>query len=151
MKVILKETVTNLGTVGDVVTVKAGYGRNYLLPQGLATVADPKKIQVIEHHKRALETKRRRELTKSEDLAAELNGLEFTYARKTSAEGQIFGSVTPADIERSIADKGFSVTRRQVSIERPIKALGKFDVTIKLHGGITAKVHAIVEKEETPD
>jgi large subunit ribosomal protein L9 len=152
MKLILNETVANLGTVGDVVTVKAGYGRNYLLPMGLATLADPKKIKVIEHHQRALENKRRRELTKAEELAAAINGMELTFLRKTNTMNQIFGSVTSGDIEGVIHEKGFTnILRRQITIERPIKALGEFDVAVKLNGGITSQIKVIVEKEATDD
>ena len=152
MKLILNETVANLGTVGDVVTVKAGYGRYYLLPMGLATLADPKKIKVIEHHQRALENKRRRELTKAEELAAAINGMELTFLRKTNAMNQIFGSVTSGDIEGVIHEKGFTnILRRQITIERPIKALGEFDVAVKLNGGITSQIKVIVEKEATDE
>ena len=150
MKVILLETVTNLGTVGDVVTVKNGYGRNYLIPQGFASLADPKKIKVIEHQQRALETKRRREIDKAEQLGAEVEGMELTFARKSSDTSHIFGSVTPADIEKAIHAKGYeAVTRKQIVVEKPIKSLGDFAVTVKFHGGIKAQIKVSVEEEKT--
>jgi large subunit ribosomal protein L9 len=147
MKIILKETVQNLGTVGDVVTVKDGYGRNYLLPRGLAAIADSKQVQVIEHHKRALESKRRRELVKSEDLAKELNLLELTFTRKTSDQDHMFGSVTTTDIEAAILAKGYTVTRRQIVVEQPIKSLGEYAVSIRLPGSVKARVKVTVTQE----
>ncbi|PLX41452.1 MAG: 50S ribosomal protein L9 [Deltaproteobacteria bacterium] len=152
MKVILLETVANLGTVGDVVTVKDGYGRNYLIPQGLASLADDKKIKAVEHQRRALEAKRRREIDKAEELGKELDGMELTFARKTSDASHIFGSVTSADIEKAIHEKGYlAVTRRQIVIDQPIKSLGDFDVTVKLHGGVKADIKVTVEEESSED
>ena len=149
MKVILIDDVYGLGRRGEVANVADGYGRNYLIPQGLASLADPKKIKAIEHQKRALEAKRRRELDKTEALAAEINGLEFTFARKSAETGQIFGSVTPADIEKAIHAKGYeAVTRKMIHVERPIKMLGEFEVTVKFHGGISAPIKVVVEKQE---
>ncbi len=152
MKVILKESVPNLGTVGDIVTVKPGYGRNYLVPRGLAIAANANNINEIEHHKRALETKRRRALDQAGDLAKELGGMVLTFARKTSDQDHLFGSVTSADIEAAIREKGYeAVTRKQIVVEQPIKSLGEFDVTVRLHGSITAEIKVVVEKEEEVD
>ena len=152
MEVILLETIPHLGTVGDVVKVKDGYGRNYLLPQGKAALANSKKAAQIEHQKSALENKRKRELEKAEDLCKALEGMELTFARKTSDQDHIFGSVTPADIERAIHDKGFAqVIRKQIVIERPIKSLGEFNVIVKHHGGLKSDIKVTVEKEEVED
>ncbi|TLN20884.1 50S ribosomal protein L9 [bacterium] len=149
MKVILKESVANLGTVGDIVTVRDGYGRNYLIPQGLAYFADPKKVNAITHQKKTLEAKRKREMDRAEELARELEGLTLTFARKTADGNHIFGSVTPAEIEKAIHEKGFAqVTRKQVSAEVAIKHVGEFDVAIKLHGGVKAKIKVVVEEEK---
>jgi len=151
MKLILLETVPNVGTVGDVVSVKDGYGRNFLIPQGLATMADPKKVKVIEHQKRSLETKRRRELQKSEDLAKEFEGMKLVFARKTSEEHHIFGSVTTADIEAAIREKGYTITRKQIQVEGIIRSLGEHEATIRLPGGVKAQIVVVVEKEEKED
>ena len=148
MKVILKETVPNLGTVGDVVTVKPGYARNYLIPKGFAVLADPRNVKVIEHHKRALEKKRLREIAKSEELAKALEGQRLVFRRRASTQQHLFGSVTSMDIERALQAKGFSVTRKQVVLDQPIKSLGEFPVTLKLHGGVKTQVVAVVEAEE---
>jgi large subunit ribosomal protein L9 len=149
MKLILKESVPNLGTVGDVVTVKDGFGRNYLVPRGMAVVADDRNVKVVEHHKRALETRRRRELDKSNEIAAGLAGLELKFLRKSSDLDHLFGSVTNADIEKAIHDKGYTqVTRKMVVVEQPIKNLGEYSVSIRLQGGVKASVKVLVEKEE---
>src|SRR5512138_270927 len=110
MKLILKESVENLGTVGDVVTVRDGYGRNFLIPRGLAVVANPKDVRAIEHQKKALEKKRLRELSKAEEIAAALEGVSLTFFRKASDKEQLFGAVTPIDIEAALQQKGFGVS-----------------------------------------
>jgi large subunit ribosomal protein L9 len=147
MKVILKESLENLGTVGDAVTVKDGYARNYLLPRGLAILADPKNLKVVEHHKRALDKKRLREIGKAEELAAALSGTRLVYRRRASDQNQLFGSVTNADIETSLQDKGYRITRKQLVLEQVIKALGEFEVTVKLGGGVNTSIQVVVERE----
>jgi large subunit ribosomal protein L9 len=147
MKIILKESVENLGTVGDVVAVRDGYGRNYLIPRGLAVLADEKDLKAVQHQKRSLEKKRLRELAKAEDIAKALEGVELRFRRKTSEHDQLFGSVTPMDVEASLQAKGFNVSRKQVVLDHPIKALGEFPVSVKIHGPVRAKIRVIVEKE----
>lgn len=147
MKIILKETLENLGTVGDVVSVRDGYGRNYLIPRGLAILADPRKVSEIEHQKRALEKKRLREMAKAEEVARALEGVRLVFRRKTSDQEQLFGSVTPLDIEEQLQAKGFGVSRKQIVLDHPIKALGEFPVVVKVQGPVKAKIHVVVEKE----
>jgi large subunit ribosomal protein L9 len=147
MKVILKESVENLGTVGDVVSVKDGYARNFLVPRGLAMLADPRNVKALEHQKKALEKKRLREVSKAEELAAALAGTRLVFRRKASEQEQLFGSVTHLDIEEALTQKGFSVSRKQVAMDHPIKALGEFAVALKLPGSVKAKVTVVVEKE----
>ncbi|MEW6488769.1 MAG: 50S ribosomal protein L9 [Thermodesulfobacteriota bacterium] len=147
MKVILKESVENLGTVGDVVAVKDGYARNYLVPRGLAMLADPRNVKALEHQKKALEKKRLREVSKAEELAAALAGVRLVFRRKASEQEQLFGSVTHLDVEAALAEKGFAVSRKQVALDHPIKALGEFPVTLRLPGNVKAKVTVVVEKE----
>lgn len=149
MKVILKESVPNLGTIGDVVAVKNGYGRNYLVPRGMAVVADERNVKAVEHHKRALETRRSRELDKSTEIAAGLSALELKFTRKSSDLDHLFGSVTSADLEKAIHDKGFTqVSRKMFVIDQPIKNLGEYTVAVKLQGGIKGSVKVLVEKDE---
>ena len=147
MKIILKETVDNLGTVGDVVSVRDGYGRNYLIPRGMAILADPRKVKEIEHQKRALEKKRLREMAKAEEVARALEGVSLRFRRKTSDQEQLFGSVTPLDIEEALQAKGFGVSRKQIVLDHPIKALGEFAVMVKVQGPVKAKINVVVERE----
>jgi len=147
MKIILKESVENLGTVGDVVAVKDGFARNYLIPRGLAILADPRNVKAIEHQRKALEKKRLREVAKAEELAQALTGTRLVFQRKASEQDQLFGSVTHMDVEQALTGKGFSVSRKQVALDHPIKALGEFPVTLKLPGNVKAKVTVVVERE----
>ena len=146
MKIILRESLENLGTVGDVVSVRDGYGRNYLIPRGLASPADSRNVKVVEHHKRALEKKRVRELAKAEEIAQAVEGVAVKFSRKTSEQGQLFGSVTLLDIETALQAKGLNINRKQIALEHPIKALGEFAVTVKIQGSIKAKIKVTVEK-----
>lgn len=149
MKVILKESVPNLGTIGDVVSVKDGFGRNYLVPRGMAVVADDRNVKAVEHHKRALETRRNRELEKSTELAGALTALTLKFSRKSSDLDHLFGSVTNADIEKAFHDKGFAaVNRKMIVVEHPIKNLGEYTIAVKLSGGVKAAVKVLVEKDE---
>jgi large subunit ribosomal protein L9 len=147
MDVILKESVDNLGTVGDLVTVRNGYARNYLIPRGMAIVADPKNVKAIEHHKQALEKKRLRALTQVEELAEALRGTRLVFHRKAADQDHLFGSVTHIDIEGALREKGFNVSRKQVALDHLIKAIGEFDVTLKLQGGVRTEIKVVVEKE----
>jgi large subunit ribosomal protein L9 len=147
MKVILKESVENLGTVGDLVTVKNGYARNYLVPRGIAVAADTKNMRAIQHERKALEKKRRRELTKVEELAKELEGTRLVFRRKAADQEHLFGSVTHIDVEGGLREKGFNVSRKQVALAHPIKSVGEFDVTLKLPGGVRTEIQVVVEKE----
>ena len=148
MKVILKESVVNLGTVGDVVSVKEGYGRNFLIPRGVAILADEKNVKAVEHQKRALESKRRRELDSATELSSALSVLELKFTRKSSDLDHLFGSVTGSDIEKAIKDKGYTVSKKQIVIDQPIKNLGEYSVSIKLNAGVKATVKVLVEKED---
>ncbi|MHB8764976.1 MAG: 50S ribosomal protein L9 [Deferrisomatales bacterium] len=146
MKIILKETLDNLGTVGDLVMVRDGYARNYLIPRGLASKADTKNVKAIEQEKKALEKKRLRELSKAKELADALAGVKLTFARRASDQQHLFGSVTPGDIEEALAAKGYVVSRKQLSLDHPLKALGEFTVPVKLSGGVKAQVRVVVEQ-----
>lgn len=149
MKLILKESVANLGTVGDVVTVKDGYGRNFLVPRGFAIKADSKNIKMVEHNKRALEVKRRREMDKSTELAVALNAIELKFTRKSSDMDHLFGSVTAADIEKAIHSKGFEqISRKQIVVDQPIKNIGEYQIAVRLSGGIKGSVKVLVEKTD---
>ncbi len=147
MKIILKETVENLGTVGDVVAVRDGYGRNYLIPRGLAIPADSRSVKAVEHEKKALEKRRLRELGKAQELAQALAAVRLIFRRRSSDLGHLFGSVTSGDIEEALAAKGFAVSRKLLTLDQPIKAIGEFTVPAKLSGGVKAQVKVVVEAE----
>lgn len=148
MEVILREDVPNLGTVGDIVKVKPGYARNYLLPRGLAVVADHRNIHVLEHQKRVVADKRERDRRHAETLAQKLSSVRLTIKARAGEEGKLFGSVTNLDIEKALAEQGFAVERRRIRLEDPIKAIGEHVVPVHLGVGVDAPVTVVVEAEE---
>jgi large subunit ribosomal protein L9 len=152
MEVILKEDVANLGHRGDVVKVADGYGRNFLLPRKLALQATLANKAVIEQMKTAAARRSATEKTQAEELVAKLQPLVLSFTRKSGENGQLFGSVTSADIASDLEAKGFEVDRRKIQLAEPIKSLGNFDVAIKLHREVTAhvKVQVAGDATETP-
>jgi large subunit ribosomal protein L9 len=152
MEVILKEDVANLGQGGDVVKVADGYGRNFLLPRKLALQATLANKAVIEQMKTAAARRSATEKTQAEELVAKLQPLVLSFTRKSGENGQLFGSVTSADIASDLEAKGFEVDRRKIQLAEPIKSLGNFDVAIKLHREVTAhvKVQVAGDATETP-
>ena len=147
MEVILREDVPNLGTVGDLVKVKPGYARNYLLPRGLAVVADQRNVRVLEHQKRVAADKREQDRRKAETAAQKLSNLRVTIKARAGEEGKLFGSVTNLDIERALAEIGFTVERRRIRLDEPIKAIGEHSVPVHLGVGINAQMTVVVEAE----
>jgi large subunit ribosomal protein L9 len=148
MEVILREDVPNLGAVGDIVKVKPGYARNYLLPRGLAVVADRRNVGVLEHQKRLVADKRERDRRQAETVAQRLTQLRLTLKARAGEEGKLFGSVTNIDIEKALAEHGFTVERRRIRLEEPIKSIGEHLVPIHLGVGVDAHVTVVVEAEE---
>jgi large subunit ribosomal protein L9 len=149
MEVILKEDVANLGHRGDVVKVADGYGRNFLLPRKLALQATLANKAVIEQMKTAAARRSATEKTQAEELVAKLQPLVLSFTRKSGENGQLFGSVTSADIASDLEAKGFEVDRRKIQLAEPIKSLGNFDVAIKLHREVTAHVKVQVAGDAT--
>ena len=147
MEVILKEDVHKLGSRGEVVKVAEGYGRNYLLPRKLAIEATAGNRAVIEQMKAAAQRRSVRDQADAEGLAQQMKELTLTFHRKAGEEGHIFGSVTSSDIAEALEGKGFTVDRRKIHLDDPIKALGEFQVAIRLHKEVTASVKVAVEKE----
>jgi large subunit ribosomal protein L9 len=147
MEVILREDVPDLGSVGDIVKVKPGFARNYLLPRGLAVVADKRNIRVLEHQKRVVADKRERDRKRAQGAAERLSNIRLTIKARAGEEGKLFGSVTNLDIERALVAQGLSVERRRIRLEEPIKSIGEHTVPIHLGVGIDAKVTVIVEAE----
>ena len=153
MEVILKEDVANLGHRGDVVKVADGYGRNFLLPRKLALQATLANKAVIEQMKAAAARRSATEKAQAEELVVKLEPLVLTFTRKSGENGQLFGSVTSADIAGELETRGFEIDRRKIQLHEPLKALGNFDIPVKLHREVTAKVKVKVlgeATEETP-
>jgi large subunit ribosomal protein L9 len=140
MEVILKEDVANLGHRGDVVKVADGYGRNFLLPRKLALQATLANKAVIEQMKAAAARRSAEEKVQAQALVAKLEPLTLSFTRKSGENGQLFGSVTTADIAGELAAKGFEIDRRKIQLSEPIKSLGNFTVSVKLHREVTAHV-----------
>jgi len=147
VQLILRDDVPNLGKIGDVVRVKPGYARNYLLPRGLAVEASPKNLRVLEHQKRVIAAKADREHKSAEASAKRLDGLQITVRARAGEEGRLFGSVTNMDVERLLADKGFQVERRRIVLDEPIKQLGTYPITVQVGRAVRATVRLTVEPE----
>ena len=147
MQIILQEDVEKLGHRGDVVTIKPGYARNFLLPRKLAVEASAGNLKAIEKIRNSLAKKTATEMEAAQKQAALLTGVELRFQRKTGENDQMFGSVTSGDIVAALEAKGFKIDKRQVQIAEPIKTLGEFPVTIKVFREITAQVKVYAEKE----
>ena len=147
MEVILKEDVLKLGNRGDVVKVADGYGRNYLLPEKLAIEATTANKAVIEQMKHSAVRKLAKEKVEAEELSKMLDAVELVFERKTGESDHLFGSVTSADIAGQLAEKGYTVDRRKIALDEPLKSLGEFHVPIKLHREVTSHVKVTVQAE----
>jgi large subunit ribosomal protein L9 len=145
MEVILREDVPHLGHIGDVVKVKPGYARNFLLPRGLAVMADNRNLGRLEHERRIATERRERVLTASRSLAQKLTSTRVTIKARSGEEGKLYGSVTNIDVEKALADKGIAIERRRIRLDDPIKALGEYPVTVHLSVGVDATVTVVVE------
>ena len=148
MQVILTEDVPKLGRAGEVVRVRNGYGRNYLLPQGKALLATQGRVRDIEHKQRVIEEKIRKELGGHEQLARRLAEVELEFQVQAGQEGKLFGSVTKVDIAERLAEQGFEVDRRKIELPDPIKEVGEYEVEVRLHREVTAKIRAKVVASE---
>ena len=148
MDVILTENVKGLGSIGDVVKVKPGYGRNFLVPQGLAVEASARNIKELEHHKRQLARKAAKLSKEAADIKARIEAVECSFVHKASDEGKLFGSVTSKEIAEALAAKGIEIDRRKILLDHPIKELGKHQVEIKLNAGVNATIKVDVVSEE---
>jgi large subunit ribosomal protein L9 len=147
MDVLLKEDVDNLGQRGQVVRVRAGYGRNYLLPQGLAIEASAGNRRMIDEQRRVLAKREQREKSSAQGEAQKLDGLELRFERRVGEHGVLYGSVTTLDIVEELKRLGYTVERRRLSLRDPIKEIGDFDVTIKLHREVAPVIKVKVRKE----
>ncbi len=148
MELLLKEDVEHLGVRGDVVKVRPGYGRNYLLPRGLAIQATPGNVKQIELQRRALLKKEATERDTATQQAELVKELTLEFARKVGEHGLLYGSVTTMDIAEAFTAKGFEIDRRKIQLKDPIKEPGEYDVPVKLHREVTTNVKVVVKNEE---
>jgi len=147
MQIILQEDVEKLGTRGQVVEVKEGYARNFLLPRKLALEASPGNMKRLEKMRAAFAKKSAVEIADAQKLAELLAGVSLELTRKAGENDQMFGSVTSADISEALATKGFTIDKRKITLAEPIKVLGEYEVPLKLHREVTATVKLAVKKE----
>ncbi len=147
MKVILRKEHEKLGNIGDVVDVKDGYARNYLLPRNIAFPATKGSMQALEEEKKQAERRVSKELKGSEKLAAELEKVSITIQMQVGEDEKLFGSVTSQMIADQLKEKGFTLDKRIIALDEPIKALGIYTVDIKLHQNVTGKVKVWVVRE----
>ena len=148
MEVILKEDVNKLGHRGDVVKVADGYGRNYLLPEKLAIEATLANKAVIDQMKASAVRKSAKEKTGAEELATQLSAVELVFERKVGENEHLFGSVTSGDIAQQLEAKGFTIDRRKISLEEPLKTIGEYHVPVKLHREVTSHVKVTVKGDQ---
>lgn len=140
MKIILKEDVANLGYKDDIVEVKSGYGRNYLIPTGKAVIATPSALKVLAENQRQRAHKLAKIKADAEALAASLEGVALTIGAKTSATGTIFGSVNNIQIAEALEKLGFNIDRKIISIKESIKEVGNYNATLKLHKEVSVDI-----------
>jgi len=151
MKLILKKAVPSLGEPGEVVSVKAGYGRNYLLPQGLAYEASEANVRRLEEERKRTEERSRRDYLEARRRAAQFAGVSLTFKARAGEDGKLFGSVTNADVADRANGTGrldFELDKRAVVMEEPLKALGSFQVKVHLHAEVDAEIQVFVEREQ---
>jgi large subunit ribosomal protein L9 len=147
MKVILREDVYNLGKSGELVSVKEGYARNYLLPRNLAMLASNANVRQLEHEKQVIELRQQKLKGTAQEQAKKLEGVKVSIKRKVGEQDKLFGSVTALDIAEAIAAAGHKLDRRLIHLPEPIKAIGAFPIEIRLHREVTATLTVNVEAD----
>ncbi|MGA2741937.1 MAG: 50S ribosomal protein L9 [Bryobacteraceae bacterium] len=148
MEVILREDIERVGTRGQVVKVANGYARNFLLPKRLAVAATDSNRKIVEQERQAHLRREAKQKSEAEDLSKLLSGVTVIIAQKAGENDQLFGSVTSKDVADALAQKNFTIDRRKVLMDEPIKQLGEFKVPVRLHKDVTAEVTVQVVKEE---
>jgi large subunit ribosomal protein L9 len=147
MEIILRQAVENLGKPGDVVKVKPGYARNYLLPRGLAYEATPGNLKRIQQERDRLEAAENARRDTAQGLAEKLEQVSLTFSARVGEEGKLFGSVTTADIAQQLETQGFHVEKRQIDLHEPIKALGVYRIPVRLHADVKPEIRVWVIKQ----
>jgi large subunit ribosomal protein L9 len=147
MEVILRQAIENLGNPGDVVTVKPGYARNYLLPRGLAYEATPGNLKRIAAERQRLEAAENNRRDAAKELAKRIEEVSLTFSARVGEEGKLFGSITATDIANQLEAQGVQVEKRQIDLHDPIKTLGVFRIPIRLHADVRPEVRVWVIKQ----
>jgi len=148
MEVILREDIDKLGSRGEVVKVAPGYARNFLLPKRLAVAATDANRKIVEQERQAHLRKEAKQKSEADDLGKLLAGTTISIAQKAGENDQLFGSVTAQDIANALAAKNFTIERRKIQLDEPIKQLGDYKVTVRLHKEVTAEIGVNVVREE---
>ncbi|NLY41352.1 MAG: 50S ribosomal protein L9 [Desulfovibrionales bacterium] len=146
MKIILRADVDNLGRLGDIVTVRPGYGRNYLLPQGLASLVTPSNLKVFEQERRKLQAKNDAIRAEAATLAAKIEAAKVVIEVRVGEGDKLYGSVTSSQIADILAEQGVDVDRRKIQLDDPIRSLGEYTLDVKLHPEVVAKLTVNVVK-----
>jgi large subunit ribosomal protein L9 len=148
MEVILREDIEKLGNRGDLVKVASGYARNFLLPKRMAVAATGANRKIVEQERQAHLRKEAKLKSEAEDLLKLINGVSVTIVQKAGDQDQLFGSVTSKDVGDALAAKDFTIDRRKIQLDEPIKQLGEFKVPVRLHKDVTAEITVLVVREE---
>ena len=148
VQVILREDVVKLGDAGDLVSVKPGYARNYLVPQGKAMLATAQRVNEVEHQKRVIAEQRAKELGDLQAVKAKLDGMSLEFEAQAGDEGKLFGSVTAQNLADRITEKGLEVDRRKIVLQEPIKTVGTHTVAIRLRSDVVAEFTVTVKAAE---
>ena len=147
MEVILKEDIANVGKIGDVVRVRDGYARNYLLPRGLVLEANKRNLKTFEHQKKVVADQKQKIIRQAHAVGDQLAGVSLVIAMKVGEEGRLFGSVTNIQIEKALKSKGFNVERRKIHLNEPIKTAGDYEVPVRLSADVTVPLKVSVVPE----
>jgi large subunit ribosomal protein L9 len=148
MELLLKQNIEHLGRIGDVVKVKSGYARNYLLPRGLAVMVTKSNVAEIERARALAMAEETKRVAGLRDLAAKLAEASVTIEGRANAEGHLFGSVTNSNVAAALREKGLAVEDKQVRLENPLKEIGVYDVTVHLHADVESKVKVWVVQQK---
>ena len=148
MKVILRSDITNVGRQGEIKEVSPGFARNYLVPQNLAMEANAQNLKIWERERVKLEKQREKIINDAKELAVKLEAAEFSVKVKLGDNGKIFGSVTTANIAKIVAEQGFEVSKRDILLSDSIKEIGNYEINIRLHPEVTAKIKLAVISEK---
>jgi len=151
MEIILNNDIDELGFEGDIINVARGYARNYLIPKGLAVKASSQNMKIFEHRKKKIEVKRLKAKEDALQLKQELEGLSLSFSHKAGEEGKLYGSITSMDIAAAMEKKGMIIDRRKILLDRPIKMLGDYEISVRIYPEVigTVKVAVTPDKEKT--